>query len=213
MKELNYRTAVRNVRNLYAEVPQEDRENTVNWYLTAHGLIRKIADHAGYRDVETTPLCHVVAALSPGARWSRNLQDFKDLLWYRSENRLSSFRPQTYPAQGIKATVILQRALAGENWGSVLKGPKERAFAHNLAYPEAEQDLTLDFHAFSIAAGTRWAHATVPAFHVGERAAVERAYRQVAKENKLKVHQLQAITWEWWRKTRKAPRGTKSKQK
>lgn len=213
--KITYRTAVRNIRNLLAEIPESTRLESQNWYLRAHQTIALmecpfVTELGG--SLEQEAKCHIVAALSPGSVWTRNLEDARHLI-ARYPN-LYDFRPNTYPAQAAKAIRILQLALASEEaWRTVLKGPKERAFAQNLAYPEAERELTLDFHAYSIASNFRWTHETVPQFGVAAKAAVERAYRTVAAENNLKVCQLQAVTWEWWRKTRPAPRFQKTKGK
>lgn len=214
--KITYRTAVRNIRKLYAEIPQADREASVNWYLRAHNEIRaRYAKYELYQDYPDLQegLCHVVAALSPGVRWDTNLEDFERLLsvWPECEN----VSVRTYPAQRDKASRILLGVTQAvkTNWREILKGPKERAFAHNLAYPEAERELTLDFHAISIATNYRYTYDTAPQLKVAERAAIDRAYRAVAAENNLKACQLQAITWEWWRKTRPAPRFHRTKGK
>jgi len=217
---ITYRTALRNIRKLYAEIPQADRDASVNWYLRAHNEIKAIGARYPWYEAPIEAYCHVVAALSPGVKWQSNLEDFAKLLELMEGDPngtlLPWFKPRTYPAQKDKAITILSRARHWDksgHWSEVLKGPKERAFAHNLAYPEAERELTLDFHAYSIACNTRWTSQSVPQFKVAERAAIDRAYRKVAEENKLKACQLQAITWEWWRKTRPAPRFHKTKGK
>jgi hypothetical protein len=212
---ITYRTAVRNIRKLYAEIPQQDRDDSVNWYLRAHNRIDAIVrdrQFAHYK-LNAEKGSHIVAALSPGCRWDRNIIDFVDLLRRHATMELMrGFKPGTYPAQAQKAIRILELAAADiDDWRDILKGPKERAFAHNLAYPEAERELTLDFHAYSIACNVRWTSQSVPQFRVQERADIDRAYRTVARENNLKACQLQAITWEWWRKTRPAPKVKKGK--
>lgn len=208
---ITYRTAVRNIRKLYAEIPQKDREDSVNWYLRAHNQIDSLRIPA----VPQEAACHIVAALSPGAKWASNIEDFAWLQHIWENGKLADFKPRTYPAQGKKAIAIMQAIWSRTEWRDILKGPKERAFAHNLAYPEAENELTLDFHAYSIACNVRWTSQSVPKkFRAAERAAIDRAYRTVARENNLKACQLQAITWEWWRKTRpvqKAKKGKKAK--
>jgi hypothetical protein len=199
---ITYRKALWDIRALYAEIPLVERDASVNWYLHAHNAVRAITARYPQHRLPEEAQFHMVAALSPGCKWEHNLIDYEAVLSGRP-----AFRPRTYPAQAAKALLILSRANAGrDDWSAVLRGPKERAFAHNLAYPEAERELTLDYHAYSIACNVRWTTKTCPQFRVAERAAIARAYRKVAEENRLKACQLQAITWAWWRKTRPAPR-------
>ena len=204
---ITYRAAVRNFRSLLSEIDEDARLASQNWYLRQHNEIARLANLHG----ATIPLeanYHMVAALSPGCPWDRNLTDYCDLLDALASNEIETFRPQTYPNQKRKAILIYSLAECHDiAWRGILRGPKERAFAENLTYPEAEHMVTIDFHVWSIAANTRWTHNTLPKnFTVLERREVDRAIRTVAQENKLKACELQAILWEHWRETRKAPR-------
>lgn len=91
-------------------------------------------------------------------------------------------------------------------------GMKQRHFYTNILYPEMTEPVTIDRHAYDAFLGLDTGIQNRPVDMVVDDENVyeliAEAYRQVAKEQGMLPHQVQAIAWETW-KTMKAekPRG------
>ena len=155
------------------------------WMLTSEGRQSLLDAVAG-----------VVAALSPGMRWERNIDAARRLL-------LTGDSGVGYMANRRKA----RRIAAGEAPMDVQRGPKVRAFYTLLRDPTDAHALCLDSIAVLAALGrdprrSITADAGKAAGQPRTMRTVDAAYRRVAAANDLLPHQLQAIVWVAFRNER-----------
>jgi hypothetical protein len=196
---MTYRTAVKNVRKVFSEASDQEKWAGEDWYSAA----RREADWLcslyslkyGERKPFTIPVAsHIIAAVSPGIRWEYNLVTARNII-------LGERGPMAGYSKNIaKAQAILEAFHEGREWDQILSGPKVRAFADNICNPDSSREVTVDVHAYSVAAGKKYTVSTVPAIKVSERKAIVRAYEKVAREEGLKPHEVQAICWVVWRR-------------
>ena len=141
----------------------------------------------------------MVAALSPGNVWERNLEHARLLI----NDFKAGLRGTDLPLVGSygKANQVKsERILLGEDPRDVLGGLKVRAFYECLLNPwnPADSAVCIDRHAKSVAVGYPVADkdSTVTPKQYGLIAA---AYRTVANELQVAAHVVQAVTWVAWR--------------
>ncbi len=193
-----YRRAVKNIRATFVEAPSELRDWGAYWYQRAHWEAKWIAFDA---KIPLKAACHLLAVLSPSNRWENNLKDAKRLVKaITSGQPYHSFSVSTYGRNKQTAWEIVRLARRGDDFTKVLSGPKVKSFADNIEFPLKDQEVTIDFHAYSIAVGWKFGTKTVPEITDKIYAMLRKAYTEVGKEFGLKGHQIQAATWVWWRK-------------
>lgn len=196
-----YRRAIKNIRATYLDAPDMIKDWGINWYKRAHEEAVKLAAEA---KVPVRAACHAIAALSPTNRWDSNLRDAKKLVAAITTGKpFHSFNVSTYTRNKRKAWEIIRLARSGRDYEKILSGPKVTSFADNIEFPEKNKEVTVDFHAYSIAVGWRFTSKEVPSIEGKTYAMLRKAYATVGEEFGIKAHQVQAVTWVWWRKKRK----------
>jgi hypothetical protein len=187
-KTIDIETAQGRIAAAYDNASASERLQGECWYLGA----RRYAEHLAKEfDLPTDVVCGVIAALSPGVKWSQNKRDAANVLMFPDAT------VSTYAAQRDKALVILD---GGAEPLDVLQGPKERAFFLCILC-EYTNAVCIDRHAVRVALG--WdaspqdAAVWLKRAHVYEL--VSSAYKHVANLLALRPYQLQAITWLWYR--------------
>jgi len=162
------------------------------WYYNQHHILQALA--VKYH-VPITAVCGACAAISPGLPWFRNLQDTETLL-SNPDNVIV----------GVYGKLNQQKALAilsGKNPLDILglnsNYPKVLSFYLNLAYPDKDLAVTIDRHmkcaAFNI---TEERDKNAPV-RIVEYREISAAVREIAEDNRLLPHQVQAIIWVTWR--------------
>jgi len=141
----------------------------------------------------------VIASLSPGCQWGRNLQDADQLIaahvaWKRLPN-VGSY--------GRRNIVKARKILDGDSPFDVLPetGPKTRAFYSLIVNPANATTVCIDRHAKAVAVNrvgsgvdrTNVVRASEYEFYAWH-------YRAIAERLGLLSHQLQAVTWVCWRR-------------
>lgn len=185
-------TAEANIRAVLAQATPAEVQSGRQWYWEAR---EQTATLAVQFSIPLKCACHIVAALSPGIRWERNIEAAR-LVCSGKEGAIDG-----YGANVAKARKILESYRRFLPWDHLLSGPKVTSFAETIFNPDTEDiDVVLDVHAISIALGKRYTVRTVPDLRKEERARIDAAYRRVAKKQGLRPHQLQAITWVVWRR-------------
>lgn len=148
-------------------------------------------------NVPLTVSVGVVAALSPGNPWSRNLFDAETLL---AEN---SARVGVYGRRNRdKALAIIN----GTDPLTILSGDKVRAFYQNILTPDNPTNpVVIDRHAKCLALGYRAKRKgyasddSKSAVKRSEYRYLERHYKRVAADVGALPNRIQAITWCAWR--------------
>jgi hypothetical protein len=189
-----------NIFNVYLQSTEEDRAEGLSWYqitaLDLHALASKL-------DVPFMTLCGVVAALSPGVRWSRNIYWAEQLVRYPDEVMNGVLKIPTYSFLNVTKA---KRIIDGENPLTVLSGPKVRAFYHCLITAGQTTEVCIDGHAYSIALGRRLGVRSSSSkldrakIRLSDLPIIRQAYRNVAKKLDITAPQLQATTWVTWRR-------------
>jgi len=171
-----------NIKSVIAMATPEEYSSGMGWYALAHRQCQAIADHF---EVSLSTAVGVVAALSPGVQWEKNLLDAIAILEH-SENAIVS----TYPDNKHKALSIASNGDTG-----VLGGSKVTAFYPNILNPHLDNNVTCDRHA-AVAAANWFKEFNNQKFLKDPKYAVlEAAYFSVARELGIKGHQAQAIAW------------------
>jgi len=132
--------------------------------------------------------CAVVAALSPGTWWAANKRDADSVCRLGIRATVTTYGPN------LRKAIAL---LAGDRISDVLGGRKVTAFAHCILHGSRSRQVCLDRHAVRIACpwiATAQEASTVLGW-AGSYDTISDAYRQVADENGIAPHQLQATVW------------------
>jgi hypothetical protein len=171
------------IAGVIAQATDAEVEDGKAWYSTAATFARGLSERYGIRYVQA---CGIVAALSPGTSWDRNL--------VLAETMVSTGDCKHAYGDAIRKA---RRILEGESCYSVLGGQKVLSFFDNIAMAEHSQSVTVDRHAYAIAMGVLHADdaETKGLQRKGVYTRVADAYRAVADELGLQPHQCQAIAW------------------
>jgi YesN/AraC family two-component response regulator len=204
-----------NIRKVWSLASKSEIASGIYWYPQAAKVASEISEEF---DIPQDRVCLVISALSPNNNWSRNISDAWKVCrvwssereskrrfftfdksgidiaeWYKqAEKQRKECATCTYPANKEKAFAILDGKL------DHLKGLKTQNFARNLQ--GCEESVTVDVHAFSIANGKRYTAKTVKPISKTVYEKISQAYTDVANEIDITPAQLQAITWQTWRR-------------
>lgn len=192
-----------NILKNYALATPEDIHTGLFWYQATHNEAQSIATKYS---VELWQAVGVIAALSPGCNWGRNLLD-ADTLIHAHVNGLNT------PVVGVYGKVNTNKALdilrgaypLGPN-GALGSGPKTIAFFSNILFPLESLAVTVDRHTKAIVEYTpslRLGYASNNSLSVvwpSEYEFIAWHYRVIAERVGLLPHQLQAISWVCWKR-------------
>lgn len=201
MRKTWSRRIEKNILAAYARANDWDRDEGMLWYSKAHAEAVLIA--ARY-DIEPWQAVGVIAALSPGAHWGRNVVE-ADMLIEAWKDGRDIPQVGTYGRRNVHKALAV---LAGGNPLDVLGGSKVRSFFANMLFPLTSDAVTVDRHAKALAYG--FASRTARGASDDELSVVRPAeyeyiawhYRMLAKRLGLVPSQLQAICWLVWRRLR-----------
>jgi hypothetical protein len=189
------RSQERNIRRVFELATAEELAAGMEWYPKARA---EIAELALSFDLSREVVSAVVAVLSPNTRWEYTLRDAEAVSrGYRAGLSADQVTVTTYPANKFKAFELLRTQDTGIV--NTRNGYfKVWSFADNLSNPESEA-VTVDFHAYSIAMGSRFKlDDKMPAIKGNRYKRVAEAYRKVAAELGIRPFELQAVTWVTW---------------
>ena len=153
------------------------------WYTLAHEYLQAVADSQSHK-VGVECVANIVAVLSPGVSWDRNLLEADHILDGANvdDESFTAFKANVAKAQWVLEGDFTQ-----------VKGPKVEPFARLLANPTADE-VVIDRHAIRVALGNtprnRGAYCT--------RARVLRfqaAYRDAAEILGEVPSHVQAVVW------------------
>lgn len=218
------RTMTRRIIKTFSYATPDAIASGAEWYDRARAFAEELVTHWG-TGVEATheeaveKAAGVIAVLSPRLSWPKNVE--------LAERAYRSF----YTTRSgwdvdVKEAVIAEwpglkdgarkafRLLEGERPDDVVSGPKVRQFWIAIVNPSDPRVLVVDRHALDIAVN-EVLDDRIRGRLLGRKGAydeVSKAYRDATRLiNKLGLAgrqitpaQLQAITWEWWRKNRAA---------
>lgn len=188
-----------NILKVWRMATEGERANGERWYFDANQFA---SDLARRYDFTIEQAAGVIAALSPNVAWLHNRIDAETLLdAARSGRSIDSFKVRAYGANKLKAWRMAQ----GESPDAVLGGPKVKAFYANILDPHHSEAITIDTHAYSIWRGKRFTTNESPTeqraiFGPAVLRDAAEDYKSLAAKLGIKPWQLQATTWETWRR-------------
>ena len=161
------------------------------WYPNAHYTAIQVGELAGYTGDNAVAVgAGIISALSPKRDWDGNVQDAK--LVARGLEA-----PMQYGANQYKAEQIRD----GEHPLSVLGGVKVVPFYLAIVDPRGENAIpVIDRHAGAVYLGDNMTDKQQRKLsNVAVNTRIIHAYRIIAEQLNIHVHQLQATTWVEWR--------------
>jgi hypothetical protein len=195
-KTLTWSTAIEeNVLRAYSAATDAERSIGLNWYADAHAAAVTLSErHA----VSVDTACGVIAALSPGNEWGKNILDADALLSAWNAGR----RLPVVGTYGMRNVIKARRILAGEHPLDVLPptGPKVRAFYKCISEPTLSDAVTIDRHAKCLALNAMTDRDRIGVVTRVEYALYAWHYMVLATRIGLLPHQLQATTWVAWKR-------------
>lgn len=189
--------ALERIRAVYGQATDQEVRAGLLWYECARMEAETLAQAHG---VTVRTAVGIVAALSPGCPWDRNIPLAATML-------ATGDCAHPYGDAIRKA----RRILNGEDPTHVLKGRKVRSFYHNILYPATSQAVTIDRHALAIVTATEQGKRGASVIDYkwlkrpGAYQMVAACYRTVARELDMLPSELQAITWLVWRRLTDVP--------
>lgn len=169
-------TLTRRVLRWFDTASPSQIEEGARWYDEATDLAVSLAPHIDTDEASVAVAAQVIAALSPRTFWSRNVAGAYALIVH----------DEALPGLIGRNIEMARRILDGEE--GVLKGPKTRAFAKNVAGDR--EAVTVDVHA-AYAAGV---DEDLLRRH-GVYEAVAHAYRLAARRRGVDPATMQATVW------------------
>jgi len=191
---------VENILSVYRQALPFEVKQGLEWYRTAHSEACRLSQYVQDTGFELpyVRVSAIIAALSPGLRWERNIEAAERTICGKSLDGLGV----RWYAGVRKAGRILQ----GESPAMVLGAnntqyQKVPSFWECISEPDTTDSVCVDGHAYAIWTGKRVNLDDTPPLGVGGlygRIATD--YRHAAREVGLRPCQLQAITWCTWRR-------------
>ncbi len=188
-------TIQRNLLACYQRASTFDVAQGLVWYSNANQTAQWLA---GSYHVSLESACGVLAALSPGNPWDKNITDAEEFIRaYVSGNR-GRYLPKV-GSYGRKNRVKAERILTGKFPLDVLGGDKVRAFYSNILCPDARGIVTIDRHAKCCAVGVKLADkATL--VRPAEYRYLTRHFLRCSEIVGVLPTQFQAVVWVTWRR-------------
>ena len=180
-----------NILDCYDRSNEWVRQAGDMWYPNAHYTAIEVGELAGYTgDNALVVGAGMISATSPQRDWLLNVQDAK--LIARGHEA-----PSQYGANQLKAEQIRD----GEHPLSVLGGVKVVPFYLAIVDPRGENAIpVIDRHAGAVYLGNSMTDRQQRKLsNVAVNTRIVHAYRLIAEQLNLHVHQLQATTWVEWR--------------
>lgn len=161
------------------------------WYKDAHA---QIAEMAARQHTTTDRAAGVVAAISPGLRWERNVYHAERIL-EASRGGALEVRPGV-PTYSMANVVKAFRIARGEDPAAVLSGPKVRAFHALLRDGGSDSAVCVDGHMGQLARGVRKElRSSAGDITPAQYREIADAFRHEAERVGLQPCQAQAIAW------------------
>lgn len=188
---------VRNILKVYRQATEQEIKRGTEWYAKAKAQAQDVANR---HDVPLRVVVGVIAALSPNNKWERNVRDADNMLEvFLRGDPVEVCRPCTYTKMRDKAwSIISAMPETDDAVSSILNGQKIVSFFRNIM---GHDTCTIDGHAYNIAKGKRVSLTDGETnMSLSTYLDMQAAYTRAAKRVKLKVYELQAITWVVWKR-------------
>ncbi len=189
-----------NLLNLWNSRTPEQEKSGLTWYNRGYNLARDISKN---HNISIQKTIGVIAVLSPGCNWDRNLMDAESFI---KAHGFGWELPQV-GVYGSKNRIKAERILGGERFLDVVPptSKKVRAFYHCLLHPNSSNHVVIDRHAKAAAYGFR---SSKKGFASDDKLSLVRpreyelisdVYREVADTVNLLPCKFQAVLWTCWK--------------
>jgi hypothetical protein len=177
-----------NILNVFLAQPTYILTLGLNWYANAQEIIWNLGrDYGQPADV----ICAVIAVLSPGISWEKNIVAAELVLHYVCHSA-PDHQLRTLPCYGHNLRKAIQIVRSGDP--RLVKGRKCQAFADNLKYPDGSYQVTVDRHTVRA-----WLPVGAPrcAYNLPKKVYESCAYDYTlaATDLGLRPPQVQAVCW------------------
>ena len=186
-----------NIERVFAQVDDTDYKAGRVAYANYNKTLRMMASAYGTGFVQTVA---AFVALSPNNDYMGNIRSLKTLIiGWKAGNRIEDLSISTYNACKIRAWAYLR----GErDFLMDTRGPKTRAFYHNILAPTDTKHVTIDGHMMNIYIGEVRPLVEVARIRIPyDKISAE--FKIVARKNGLIPSQLQAMLWFTWKRINK----------
>lgn len=173
-------TKLANLLRTFEQASRTELSEGLAWYQNAHEEAAEI-----HKDIRIGAA--VVAALSPGLRWERNIEAARRVI---ADESLDGLGVRWY--DGVRKA---QRIIGGASVASSLKGNKVNAFYRCILNPQNRTHVCIDGHAYSVWAGRYVTLDQTPTLTDKLYHAVANDYTVAANAVGILPHQFQAVTW------------------
>ena len=179
---------VNNILSVYRKAKPEEIRQGRRWYHVANNAAGVLAIDYGISVGRTSA---IIACLSPGLKWERNIEVARRVL---ADESLDGLGVRWY--NGVHKA---KRIIRGHNPDYAIKGNKVKAFRDCILHPDNAMSVCIDGHAYSMWVGKRIPLASA---RISKRLyqTISADYVAAAKVVGLGPMQLQAITWLTWRR-------------
>ena len=181
-----------NLTKLFGQADEIDKVDGCKAYIRYHDLLRSIAD---YYETDFLKTCAAFCALSPNNDYVGNLRSLVTLLDLKQRGE-DMYRGTVSTYKHCRDRAITY--LTGEaDYLSTVRGQKITAFYHNITDPTLWGPVTVDGHIVAAYIGNpdmkmkeavHWLTRT-------RYVEVERCIQELASQQRLMPHQVQAILW------------------
>lgn len=137
------RRMVTNIRAVFESASPQERLEGMNWYMKAHYHSEALASKYHFSGAQ---VAGVIAALSPGRDWGKNLHDAETLINDFKRGCQGADLPMV-GSYGRANVFKSERILMGAEPLSVLGGLKVRAFYQCILNPFTTDAVCIDRHA------------------------------------------------------------------
>jgi hypothetical protein len=178
-----------NILAVYSRADADSLREGLTWYRQVNEEADRLADE---NDLTVRQTSAIIAAVSPGLRFERNIE---------AAERIIKREPLT--GLGVRWFDGVRKAkkiLAGHNPDVVLKGNKVKNFAACIADPSNTLSVCIDGHMFSCWAGKRITLDEVPPINNRLYHRIAGDFCFVARVLGVRPMQVQAVCWLVWRK-------------
>jgi hypothetical protein len=181
-----------NILSMFSHATTSELALGKTWYSRANSECQEILENSDNNRHNLKTIAGMTSALSPRNKWSRNLENVRDLL-VDDNSKVSTFHRNKGRALLIKG--IYQPT--NVDILDILSSDKVQSFYANILDPTSPDIVTVDAHAIGVWLGTR----AVKVVAKGDAyQTIQQAYVDTAKELCLIPCQLQAITWLTYRR-------------
>jgi len=161
-----------------------------SWYDEAHELASSMAREFG---LTTLQVAGIIASLSPLKSWDENKKIARQFCINGNGKHTKDFKAKAEQIKSYNSSAEHEFILA------TLNGNKIQNFFINIAYPKADNHVTIDRHAISVAIGRSINESEGRGITDAQYEFLSSCYIDASKKIGILPNQLQAVTWVKWR--------------